>query len=64
MEVAKSHDVRRRRATWLKNAKIFEVSLVPRGANNRTFTIFKSAVGAPADPFRRLERVLIGWLAS
>ena len=64
LEVTKSHDVRRRRVTWLKNAKIDEVSLVPKGANRRRFTVFKSAEGAPADAFLRLERVLVDWLAG
>ena len=63
-EVAKGqHDVHGRPVTWLQNAKIDEVSLVPKGANRKRFTIFKSATGDPsADPFRDLERELLAWL--
>lgn len=32
-------------ATWLRNAKIDEVSLVPKGANRRRFTVFKAEHG-------------------
>jgi hypothetical protein len=31
--------------TWLRNAKIDEVSLVPKGANRRRFTVFKAQHG-------------------
>lgn len=61
-EVAKGqHDRRRRRrVTWLQNMKLDEVSLVPKGANRRRFTIFKSAEGGP-DVFSRLAKVLTEW---
>ena len=54
-DVAKAEpNVRRRRVTWrLKNLKLDEVSLVPRGANGRRFTVMKCA---PADPFEALEQ--------
>lgn len=32
-------------ASWLRNAKIDEVSLVPKGANRRRFTVFKAEHG-------------------
>ena len=64
-EVAKAaHLVRRRGVTWLRNAKIDEVSLVNRGANRRRFTIFKSADFEPADVFDRLERALTEWFSN
>lgn len=62
-EVTKGHDVRRRRVSWLKNAKIDEVSLVRQGANRKRFTVFKSAAGTPTDSFQALEDVLLAWLA-
>ena len=63
-EIAKgAHDVRHR-VTWLRNMKLDEVSLVPKGANRRRFTIFKSADGGPDDVFGRFERVLTEWLAA
>ena len=63
MEVAKgAHGRRGRRAHFLKNVRINEVSLVPVGANRRTFTVMKA--DNSTDLFGRLERALVGWLAA
>ena len=63
-EISKgTHDVRHR-TTWLRNMKLDEVSLVPKGANRRRFTVFKSADGGPDALFDRLESALTEWLAA
>ena len=62
-EIAKgAHGRRRRRTHFLKNMRIDEVSLVPVGANRRTFTVMKA--DNATDLFGRLERVLTEWLAA
>ena len=62
-EIAKgAHGQRRRRTHFLKNMRIDEVSLVPVGANRRTFTVMKA--DTTTDLFGRLERALVGWLAA
>lgn len=51
--------------TWLRNAKIDKVSLVPRGANRRQFTIFKQQT--PSTPEKDMSdqtKELIASLAS
>ena len=63
-EIAKGDARVRHRVTWLRNMKLDEVSLVPKGANRRRFTIFKSADGEPDALFDRLESALVEWLAA